>query len=76
VQVCARAATVEAVAAAAELSVTAAFPVDRTRECMWGVWLAANLVTRACGPHLLFIALCDRAHQPFRVGRPRSGCEI
>jgi hypothetical protein len=68
VQVCARAATVEAVAAAAELPV---------RECRWGdVWLAANLVSRACGPHLLYIAQCDRAHQPFRVGRPRSGREI
>jgi hypothetical protein len=54
VQVCARAATVEAVAAAvaAELPVTAALPVDRTRECRWGVWLAANLVTQACTPTL------------------------
>jgi hypothetical protein len=26
-------------------------------------------------PHLLFIALCDEAHQPCRIGRPRSGHE-
>jgi hypothetical protein len=66
---------VEAVAAA-ELPVTVALPVDQTRECRWGVWLAANLMTRACGPHLLFIAQCDRAHQPFKVGRHRSGRKI
>jgi hypothetical protein len=36
VQICARAAMVEEVAAAAELPVTAALPVDRTRECRWG----------------------------------------
>jgi hypothetical protein len=36
VQICARAATVEEVVAAAELPVTAALPVDRTRECRWG----------------------------------------
>jgi hypothetical protein len=53
VQVCARAVTVEAVAASAKLPVTAALPVDRTRECRWGVWLAANLVTRACDPPLI-----------------------
>ena len=26
-------------------------------------------------PHLLFIAQCDGAHQPYRVGHPRSGRE-
>jgi hypothetical protein len=61
VQICTRAATVEEVAAAAELPVTDALPIDRTRECRWGgVWLAANLATRACGPHLLYIVQCDR----------------
>jgi hypothetical protein len=34
-------------------------PVDRTRD-VGGVWLAANLVTRVCGPHPLYIMQCDR----------------
>ena len=29
-----------------------------------------NLVTRAPAPTILFIALCDGAHQPCRVGPP------
>jgi hypothetical protein len=38
--------------------------------------MAANLVLRASGPHLLYIAQCDRgATNQSRVGRPRSGRE-
>jgi hypothetical protein len=40
------------------------------------LWRAANLVSRACGPHLLYIAQCDRAHQPSRIGRPDRGARL
>ena len=44
-------------AAAAPLS-------DRVRVLRWGTVAAANLVSRAAGPHLPFMGLCDGAHQP------------
>ena len=46
--------------------------LDRDGEYRWGVAAQVNLVSRACRPPPLFIAQCDRAHQPCRVGRPRS----
>ena len=53
-----------------------ALSLDRLgfRDVGEGAGGAANLVLCAPAPHPLFIlALCSGAHQPLRVGRPRSG---
>jgi hypothetical protein len=48
---------------------------DQDREYRWGVTAEVNLVPRAGRPQPLYMAQCDGAHQPCRVGRPRSGHE-
>ena len=52
--------------------------VDRLRVSVGeSVGGAANLVSRAPAPHpLLFWRCAAGAHQPLRVGRPRSGREL
>jgi hypothetical protein len=39
--------------------------LDRIRECRWGVGGYGEPRTECPGPHLLFIALRDEAHQPW-----------
>jgi len=42
----------------------------------WGTVAAANLITRAVSPHLLFIGCATGAHQPCLGLGPRSGREV
>jgi hypothetical protein len=67
-----------ALLASVELPVAGSAPLfDRVRVRMLVgvIGGAVNLVPRAPAPTFLFIALCDGAHQPCRVGHPRSGRE-
>ena len=63
-------------AAKVGLPAAPALSLDRLgfRDVGEGVGSAANLVLRALAPHpLLFWRCAVGAHQPLRVGRPRSG---
>jgi len=45
--------------------------LDRIRvTCRRGEWLLGEPRTTSLGPYFSYIALCDGAHQPCRVGRP------
>jgi hypothetical protein len=48
---------------------------DRTREYRWGVAAEGEPYILSLPAPPIFIAQYDGAHQPCRVGRPRSGCE-
>jgi hypothetical protein len=53
------------------------FPVDRLGIVGGGEWLAANLVLRASGPHLLYIAQCDRGPPTnLGLGAPDQGARL
>jgi hypothetical protein len=52
-------------------------PVDRVGNVGGGVWLAANLVPRASGPQLLYIAQCDRGPPTsLGLGAPDQGARL